>query len=101
MYNHLAPGADQRSCALHGTGGVGKTQLAQEFCYRYANDFPYVFWLRAEDKPNLIESFGKVSQFLNLNLSGSTSSEAKIEVVRCWLCKSKSTRQTDKMAIRN
>jgi tetratricopeptide (TPR) repeat protein len=34
--------------ALHGLGGVGKTQLAVEFCHRYANNYDLVLWVPAE-----------------------------------------------------
>jgi tetratricopeptide (TPR) repeat protein len=33
---------------LSGTGGVGKTQLAVEFCYRYARFFHGLHWLHAD-----------------------------------------------------
>ncbi len=55
----LLPRADvhghiPRVAAITGMGGVGKTQLAVEFCYRYGRFFPGgVFWLNFADAQNV------------------------------------------------
>ena len=40
------------AAALSGSGGIGKTQLAVEFCYRYGQFFYGVHWLQADQELN-------------------------------------------------
>jgi tetratricopeptide (TPR) repeat protein len=41
--------------ALHGLGGVGKTQMAVEYAWRYLADYELVWWIPA-DQPDLVWS---------------------------------------------
>jgi hypothetical protein len=43
--------------ALHGMGGVGKTQIAIEYAHRHAYDYDIVWWLNAENSVLLGEQF--------------------------------------------
>src|SRR5271169_4783919 len=36
--------------AIHGLGGIGKTQMALEYCYRYRAEYDYIFWLHAAER---------------------------------------------------
>ncbi|MCX5336554.1 FxSxx-COOH system tetratricopeptide repeat protein [Streptomyces sp. NBC_00140] len=49
----LAAGQRVGVQALHGRGGVGKTQLAVEYAYRFAGEYELAWWIAAED-PALI-----------------------------------------------
>jgi DNA replication protein DnaC len=80
----------QKSCTLHGIGGVGKTQLAQEFAYQFKDDRPYIFWLRAQDDPSLAVTFSEIARLLSLLPPGATDQLQMIDAVRTWLLSSKS-----------
>ena len=43
--------------ALHGAGGVGKTQLATEYAWRFANDYDAIWWVNAEQAERIGEQY--------------------------------------------
>jgi MinD-like ATPase involved in chromosome partitioning or flagellar assembly len=46
--------ASARPVVLHGLGGVGKTQVALEYVYRFSTDYDLVWWLDC-DQPQFID----------------------------------------------
>lgn len=54
----LQPGSSNDSltaCALHGMGGVGKTQTAIEFTYRFRSRYSIIWWIRAEHPASIAD----------------------------------------------
>jgi hypothetical protein len=51
---------------LHGLGGVGKTQLAVEYVYRFSNEYELVYWISAENPDQVRTSLAKLGQIMHL-----------------------------------
>jgi len=69
---------------IHGMGGVGKSQIANEFCYRNAGDYDVVWWLRAENASSLATDYASLAgqKALNLPERGEQELEVIIKAVR-------------------
>ncbi|GIE96592.1 hypothetical protein Ari01nite_40570 [Paractinoplanes rishiriensis] len=52
--------------ALHGSGGVGKTQLAVEFAYRFGERYDLVWWIPAEQQTLVLQSLAELGQKLRI-----------------------------------
>jgi tetratricopeptide (TPR) repeat protein len=52
--------------ALHGMGGIGKSQVAVEYVYRHADDYDLVWWIPAENLSEIQASLVKLAQRLEL-----------------------------------
>jgi tetratricopeptide (TPR) repeat protein len=70
---------------IHGLGGVGKSQIVAEFCYRNAASYGVVWWLRAEEESSLIAGFTALAKALELPQSKAQEQEIVIQAVRQWL----------------
>jgi tetratricopeptide (TPR) repeat protein/transcriptional regulator with XRE-family HTH domain len=52
--------------ALCGLGGIGKTQTALEFAYRYADEYTAVLWAQAETREDMLSECIALANTLNL-----------------------------------
>ncbi|MEU7384276.1 FxSxx-COOH system tetratricopeptide repeat protein [Streptomyces sp. NPDC042207] len=60
--------------AIHGMGGVGKTQLAIEYAYRHQSEYDIVWWIPAERPGQIGQALVELAQRLGIV----TTSEANI-----------------------
>ncbi|MFH8724398.1 FxSxx-COOH system tetratricopeptide repeat protein [Streptomyces termitum] len=60
---------------LHGMGGVGKSQIAIEYVYRYASDYDVVWWIPSEQPAMILTALTELAQRMGLNV-GSEANRA-------------------------
>jgi tetratricopeptide (TPR) repeat protein len=61
-----ATGAVVQAEAIHGLGGVGKTQLAVEYVHRFAADYELIWWVSAEEPIAIAGQLAALSRRLDL-----------------------------------
>jgi hypothetical protein len=71
--------------AIAGLGGIGKTQLALEYCYRQASCYKVVWWIRAESKATRVADFAALAKRLRLGLVDESNLDNSVPVIVDWL----------------
>ncbi|MGI9173688.1 MAG: TIR domain-containing protein [Rhodothermales bacterium] len=72
---------------LAGLGGVGKTQLATEYAYRYHTDYEVVWWVRAEEPTTLAGDYALLARELDLPEKDAPDQEVVVQAVRRCLAR--------------
>ena len=60
--------------ALHGMGGVGKSQVAIEYVHRHSNEYDLIWWIPSEQDGQILSSLTKLAQRLQLDVSPAANS---------------------------
>ena len=71
--------------ALSGLGGVGKSQLALEYTYRYMKDNYVVAWVRAENPASTEADFVALATALGLAEANKADMRTVMSAVHAWL----------------
>jgi AraC-like DNA-binding protein/transcriptional regulator with XRE-family HTH domain len=74
-----------QSSALHGLGGIGKTQLALEYAYRHALEYSAVFWIAAETVESIVASLLRIAELLVLPERQEADQQRIVAEVQRWL----------------
>jgi tetratricopeptide (TPR) repeat protein len=80
-----SPPSGLRAQAMYGWGGVGKTELALKYVYRYACGYDLVWWIRAEQATLVVASLAGLAARLGLasqDTDGDTAAAAAVEALR-------------------
>ena len=70
--------------AISGMGGIGKTQLAIEYAYRYRDDYQAVFWVCAESTDLIVSDFLTIAALLNLPERNEQEQQKTVNAVLRW-----------------
>jgi transcriptional regulator with XRE-family HTH domain len=71
--------------AITGPGGIGKTQVAVEYAYRYRNRYRAVLWINATSCETLLSDFAAIAARLHLSQGQEQSAKDAVRQVLHWL----------------
>ena len=71
--------------AVSGLGGIGKTQIALEYAYRYYQEYDAVLWTRADTQEALISGFVVFAALVQLPVQEERDQLKIVQAVKHWL----------------
>ena len=75
----------QHPQAISGLGGIGKTQTALEYTYRYRKEYQAVLWVRAATRETLITDLVAIAALLGLPEKDAQDQTLALTAVKRWL----------------
>jgi len=70
---------------IAGLGGIGKTQIALEYAYRYGYEYDRIWWINAETEDTILASFQNFALKMKIIHEDTKKAEVIIEAVRNWM----------------
>lgn len=73
------------AAAICGLGGIGKTQMAIEYAYRWRGEYKGIFWAKADSRELLLASYVAIAAKLNLSEAAATEQRMVVSALKQWL----------------
>jgi tetratricopeptide (TPR) repeat protein len=70
--------------AVCGLGGIGKTQTAVEYTYRYHAEYEFIFWVKADSEDAIVSGYVGISKLLNLPVKNDSDLNNIVSAVLNW-----------------
>jgi len=71
--------------ALSGLGGVGKTEIALEYAYRYLNEYAYTLWAAADSQEAIASDYASIADLLKLPECDANDQILAVNAAKHWL----------------
>ena len=85
QFNQTKTLALTQTQAIHGLGGIGKTQTAMEYAYRYSHEYRHLLWMGAATRDTLINDFVTIADLLHLPGKDEQNQMLTVSAVKQWL----------------
>ena len=85
LHNAFSAVTGHMAQALTGLSGIGKTQAAIEYAYRFRSHYQAIFWATADSHTHLVADFTAIAALLNLPEQHEANEECIVQAVKRWL----------------
>ncbi|KAH0564997.1 hypothetical protein GP486_001612 [Trichoglossum hirsutum] len=88
IHKHLSPEISENRAkmnfvTLHGLGGIGKTQIALEYAYRFEASYNARFWVSSDTPAKIAQGFAEIARKLKLGDGAHLQTQS---LVKEWFC---------------